>query len=234
MTGVTGIPAPGFADPARRAQRVFRSLLDALARPMSEHPIAGVAGSPLGAGLGAVALTLLDEDCAVWLDPVLSAKAEAMAWLVFHTGARIVTEPADAQFLLLTDGAHLPPLSTLAQGSDQAPHLSATILLASGDGLTGDEPPGAAGYVASGPGIEASRPFLARWAWQGFESEWRQNVAGFPRGVDLILVADDRVAALPRTTRVVALAGADRTGADETGADRTTADGAIEGERACM
>ncbi len=198
-TGAPAIPAPGFADPARDAQRVFRALLDALAHPARSYPltVAVPAPTPLGSGLGAVALTLLDEDCTVWLDAALSSSVEASSWLAFHTGARIVADAASARFLLVTDPAVLPPLELLEVGSDEAPHLYATVVLA-----TAAE--GGERYIARGPGIETAAEFSAPWAWPGFEADWRRNTAMFPRGIDLVLVSGGGVAALPRTTTIAA------------------------------
>ena len=76
MTTASAFPAPGFADPTRDAQRAFRAVLDALAHPARSFPLAGPADPPaaLGPGLAAVALTLLDEDCAVWLGGALGKR----------------------------------------------------------------------------------------------------------------------------------------------------------------
>ena len=114
--------APGFADPTRDAQRAFRAVLDALAHPTRPFPLAGPADPPaaLGPGLAAVALTLLDEDCAVWLGGALASDAEVAAWLAFHTGARRANAAAEADFVI-ADPAALPPLASLALGTDEAP-----------------------------------------------------------------------------------------------------------------
>ena len=37
---------------------------------------------------------------------------------------------------------------------------------------------------------------------QAFLADWATNGARFPRGIDLVLCAGDRLAALPRTTRI--------------------------------
>ena len=127
---VSAFHAPGFADPTRDAQRAFRAVLDAVAHPTRSFPLAGPAEPPaaLGRGLAAVALTLLDEDCAVWLGGHLAHDAEVTAWLAFHTGARRVNEAGAAGFVITDPGA-LPPLKSLALGTDEAPHLSATVVL---------------------------------------------------------------------------------------------------------
>ena len=124
------LPAPGFADPPRDAQRAFRTVLDALAHPTRSYPVAGPAEPPaaLGRALAAVALTLLDEDCDIWLGGALGRDAEVAAWLAFHTGARRVADPSAADFVVTAPDA-LPPLASLKLGTDEAPHLSATVVL---------------------------------------------------------------------------------------------------------
>jgi alpha-D-ribose 1-methylphosphonate 5-triphosphate synthase subunit PhnH len=195
------VPAPGFADPTRDAQRAFRAILDALAHPARPYPVYGPAEPPdaLGRGLAAVALTLLDEDCPVWLGGALGRDAETAAWLAFHTGAGRVGDPAAASFVITGPDA-LPPLASLALGTDEAPHRSATVVL---DVRARAVPgPGPARFTARGPGIDGTATLAAPWAADGFIDAWERNAGLFPRGVDLLLVDAGSVAALPRTTRL--------------------------------
>jgi len=196
------VPAPGFADPTRDAQRAFRAVLDALAHPARPFPLAGPAGPPaaLGRGLAAVALTLLDEDCAVWLGGALACDAEVTAWLAFHTGARRVAAAAEAGFVIAVPEA-LPPLESLALGTDEAPHRSATVVL-DVRGCVASPNTGPARFTARGPGIDGTAQLGAPWATDNFADAWQRNTELFPRGVDLLLVDDDTVTALPRTTRL--------------------------------
>jgi alpha-D-ribose 1-methylphosphonate 5-triphosphate synthase subunit PhnH len=196
-SGAPAIPAPGFADPTRDAQRAFRAILDALAHPARRYPLDGPVEPPaaLGRGLAAVALTLFDEAGAVWLGGDLAADAATRDWLAFHTGARFVAEAADAAFVV-TGPAALRALDALEAGTDEAPHLGATVVL----DIRGAS--GAARFTASGPGIETDAPLDAPWAPPGFADAWAANHARFPRGVDLLLVDGDGVTGLPRTTRL--------------------------------
>lgn len=191
------LPAPGFDDPPRDAQRAFRAVLDALARPGIAVPLTGPGRPPaaLGPGLAAVALTLLDTDCTVWLGGPLAVDAETIAWLDFHTGARRVADPAEAGFLI-TGPAALPPLDTLELGTDEAPHLSATVILDVREGSGPDR------YTASGPGVNGTVELAAPWAPPGFAAAWARNTAQFPRGADLLLTGAAEVTGLPRTTRL--------------------------------
>jgi alpha-D-ribose 1-methylphosphonate 5-triphosphate synthase subunit PhnH len=194
---VPAFPAPGFADPTRDAQRAFRAILNALAHPTRCYPLAGPAEPPaaLGPGLAAAALTLLDEDSAVWLGGVLAGDAEVAAWLAFHTGARRVEAAAAASFVIAAPDA-LPPLASLALGTEEAPHLSATVVL----DIRGCAGP--ARFTAQGPGIDGTATLAAPWAYDGFADEWHRNTELFPGGVDLLLVDSGTVTGLPRTTRL--------------------------------
>jgi alpha-D-ribose 1-methylphosphonate 5-triphosphate synthase subunit PhnH len=193
------LPAPGFADPARDAQRAFRAVLDALAHPTRSYPLTGPPEPPvaLGRGLAAVVLALLDEDCTVWLGGPLGRDAETAAWLAFHTGVRRVDDPAAAGFVVTAPSA-LPPLSSLALGTDEAPHRSATVVLDVRGCM------GPARFIARGPGVDGVAALAAPWAPVGFADAWRRNAEQFPRGVDLLLVDADALTALPRTTRLTA------------------------------
>ena len=212
------LPAPGFVDPTRDAQRAFRAVLDALAHPTRPYPVAGPGEPPaaLGRGLAAVALTLLDEDCAVWLGGAPGRDAEVAAWLAFHTGARRVDNPGAADFVIAGPDA-LPPLASLALGTDEAPHLSATVVLdvrgyanpaaapatgaaAAATGPAAGLAAGAARFTMRGPGIDGSAELAAPWAPEGFAEAWQRNTELFPRGVDLLLVDSGTVTGLPRTT----------------------------------
>lgn len=197
------LPTPGFADHTRDAQLAFRAVLDALAHPARSYPLPGPAEPPaaLGRGIAAVALTLLDEDCDVWLGGELGRDGETAAWLAFHTGARRTDDPAAAGFIVTGPDA-LPPLASLALGTDEAPHLSATVVLdvraSANSGVS------LARFAARGPGIDDVATLSAPWAKEDFADAWRQNTGLFPRGVDLLLVDSDSVTALPRTTRLTA------------------------------
>jgi alpha-D-ribose 1-methylphosphonate 5-triphosphate synthase subunit PhnH len=189
-------PVPGFTDPARDAQRAFRAVLDALSHPARRYPLAGPAQPPaaLGRGLAAVALALLDEQCAVWLGGALGRDAEVASWLAFHTGAGRA-DSATAGFVIAAPDT-LPPLAALALGTDEAPHLSATVVL----DIRGCA--GTARFTARGPGIDGTGTLAAPWAPDGFVAGWGANTALFPRGVDLLLVDEDTVTGLPRSTRL--------------------------------
>jgi alpha-D-ribose 1-methylphosphonate 5-triphosphate synthase subunit PhnH len=182
---------PGFADPVLGAQSSFRAMLHALSHPgrIVALPDAPLAPAPLGPALGALALALCDGETALWHD----GGAEVTQWLRFHTGAPLA-EARAARFLLAT--GRPPPFASLALGSDEAPQDGATLLLQVG------ALEAAAGWRLCGPGIATMTELRVSGAPSGFVAE-RAAVAGlFPRGLDIILCAGDRIAGLPRTTTI--------------------------------
>ena len=116
--------------------------------------------------------------------------------LRFHTGAPLVADPAEAMFALVADPAGLPRLDTFAQGTDEYPDRSTTLLVA----LSGLD--GGPALTLTGPGIERSLAFAPPVQQPDFWVQWGDNNARYPRGVDLVLAAGGRIAGLPRTTRI--------------------------------
>lgn len=188
----------GFANPVFDGQKMFRAVMDAMAQPGTIHSTGDLAAppAPLSAVAAAVALTLCDADTPFWLDPALQASSAARHWLGFHTGAPLANTPADAHFALVTDPAELIALENFAQGTQEYPDRSTTLILQvaslSGGTLLHLE----------GPGIETSANIAPASLPRHFVEQWKQNHARFPRGVDVILAAPEGVACLPRTTRI--------------------------------
>lgn len=186
---------PGFVDPVLDSQRAFRAVLDAMAHPgRVVTATAPGAPAPLGLAAAAVCLTLLDFDTPLWLDAA-AGTAEVVDYLRFHCGMALVEAPAAARFVLIADVTRMPSLDDIEAGTDERPDLSATVVVQVA-GLT----PGR-GPRLTGPGIEGE----ARLEVAGAPQLWAMasaNAERFPRGVDFILCAGDRLAALPRTTRV--------------------------------
>ena len=201
MTGLTARNhLPGFADPVHDAQRTFRAVLEAMARPTLAQPILATAlpetPAPLGRVAGAVILALCDEQTPVWLDRALTRSGDVCAWIRFHTGARLVDRPEDALFAIASSPSAAPRLADLAQGTDEEPHLSATLVI----DAVGAKPIGS--FTATGPGVNGSVTWDGAGLPGGFLAQWDANRAGFPRGVDVILAGTGEVRALPRTTKL--------------------------------
>ncbi|MFQ0813740.1 carbon-phosphorus lyase subunit PhnH [Brucella anthropi] len=193
----------GLVDPVTDAQAVFHAVMHAMANPGRIYPLqhAATPPKPLTPELGVIAATLLDHDATVWCDAAIRAQESATAWLTFHTGAPRVDHADAAQFALVSHVSGLPPLAGFSQGDAEFPDRSTTIVLAVASLTAGQ------GFVLKGPGIDGERALHVEGLPQDFTRQWRENGAQYPLGVDLVLVCDGAVAALPRTTRISALEG---------------------------
>ena len=197
MTTVAELPA-GFADKVLSAQSTFRTVMDAMARPGSIQRIASVAGTPdtMMRGAAAIALTLFDHDTPVWLDSRMSATANVAKWLKFHTSAPIVADSSIAGFALVGDPQSLPALDRFAFGSNEYPDRSTTLILQVECLTDGPE------IELRGPGIDGTVTLRASIHPQDLFERLAINGALFPRGIDVVLIHDDAVVAIPRTTRL--------------------------------
>lgn len=188
----------GFADPVFDAQTVFRQLMEALARPGTINTIEAFAAppEPLSPSVGAMAATLFDGDTKLWLDPRLAQRKELVGWLTFHTAAPIIEQAYDAQFAIVSSGAVLPSLESFAQGTQEYPDRSTTVILQT-ESLDGDTP-----LTLTGPGIKDRTVITPAGLPPHFCEQWAGNQSRFPRGVDMFLAAANGVIGLPRTTRI--------------------------------
>jgi alpha-D-ribose 1-methylphosphonate 5-triphosphate synthase subunit PhnH len=182
---------PGFTDPVQDGQSCFRAVLEALSRPGRIQTLdsALTPPAPLHPATAAVLLTLVDTETPLHHD----AGAEADAWLRFHCGCPMAPV-GEAGFVLAVTAP--PALGTLATGSDEEPERGATLILQVESLEAGK------GLRLRGPGIEHEHRLHVEGLPQGVLAD-RATLRGlFPQGVDIILCAGDRIAALPRTTLI--------------------------------
>ncbi len=218
--------ALAFADPVQEAQRAFRAVMNALARPGTIQPVAGLADAPapLSAVAAAVALTLADYETPLFLDTPLAANPDVARYLAFHSGARVVAAPSQASFAVIADPASMADFADFALGTDIYPDRSTTLILqvehllegatasplttaARGEGIRTSPPSTVASssdqsFILAGPGIKGDATLSASGLPADIAARLAANHALFPRGVDLILAGPDAVTALPRTTRI--------------------------------
>jgi phosphonate C-P lyase system protein PhnH len=121
---------------------------------------------------------------------LVEAGEDAAAWVRFHCGCALVA--GAAPFVLDPDAR----LLDLDPGTDEEPERGATLIL---EVTSLEESPG---WLLSGPGIRDTHHLRAQGAPPGFVRDWTANRARFPRGIDVILCAGTRIAALPRTVRI--------------------------------
>tara|TARA_R110002020_G_scaffold44066_3_gene127322 strand:- start:126 stop:725 length:600 start_codon:yes stop_codon:yes gene_type:complete len=188
----------GFADPVLESQTNFRAIMDALANPGTRQELVTPQSisHTLSPELVSILLTLADHDTPVWLDAVLRADTGLADFLAFHSGAPLVEAPDKAVFAVAGGAGQLPAFNRFNLGSQEYPDRSTTIALA--------VPSLSGGAVLSlrGPGIKDHIHISPQGLPADFTAQWSANREIFPRGVDLLLVADGAVIGLPRSTRI--------------------------------
>lgn len=178
----------GFKQPAFDAAYAFRALMEAMARPGDIHTLRGAAPpAPLSVAAGVAVLTLCDPDTPVFLSGSLDTEP-VRAWISFHTGAPL-SGPAACSFAVGT-WDDLLPISQFPIGTPEYPDRSATLIVEC-DSLE------QSGATLSGPGIRET----TRFGLPDNEA-LAENAAQFPLGLDFFFTAGDRIAALPRSTRI--------------------------------
>ncbi|HEY2052138.1 MAG TPA: phosphonate C-P lyase system protein PhnH [Caulobacteraceae bacterium] len=188
---------PAFRDPVRDSQTVFRQVMDAVARPGSQADLGAIVEPPAGldAAAAAVALTLFDFETTVWLDAVLSG-GEAEAWLRFHCGCPLVSDPAKAAFALISDAKAAPALSAFNPGDAKYPDRSTTVIVQV-ESLDGGRP-----VTLTGPGIKDSVTVAPKGLPEGFWAQMQDNNSKFQFGVDVVIVSGQTLIATPRSSHI--------------------------------
>ncbi|MEM7189780.1 MAG: phosphonate C-P lyase system protein PhnH [Pseudomonadota bacterium] len=177
----------GFANPPVQAAEGFRAALQAMSRPGQIEAVAGsTPPPPLSVAAGVLALVLCDHDTPIWLAPSVDG-SDIREWFAFHTGAPVALRAA-AQFAFGRWDEMLP-LTNFAIGTPEYPDRSATLIVEV-EGF-GDA------HRLTGPGIETDAHLTVP-----DPDAFRRNAALYPLGLDFFLTAGNRLAGVPRTTRV--------------------------------
>jgi len=180
----------GFTDAPIEAAIAFRAILDALSRPGTISTLTGATPpAPLSQAAGVLALTLFDATTPVHLAGAHDTPA-LRDWLVFHTGAPLVSAENASFAIGIWDALH--PVTCFSPGTPDYPDRAATLIIEMPT-LT------AQGARLRGPGIKdtalLSLPDIAAF---------QTNHARFPLGFDAFLTCGDTLAGLPRSTHVEA------------------------------
>jgi alpha-D-ribose 1-methylphosphonate 5-triphosphate synthase subunit PhnH len=186
--------ALAFADPVFDSQAAFRRILRAISAPGTILPCGEALAPPasLCAAAAAALLTLADFETPLWIAP--SFGDEVAAYLLFHTGAPRALAASEAAFALVDLAADGLVLDNFALGTAEYPDRSTTIVAQAATLEKG------APLTLTGPGIRDHARLAAAPLPADFVEQWTANRARFPLGVDLILTAGTRIAALPRST----------------------------------
>lgn len=187
----------GFADPVFASQDVFQAVMHAFSTPGTVASLGerALGPAPLCAAASAILLTLADYATPVWFEASEKTQ-DAAAWLTFHSGAPVVSEPAKASFVLLSETTDVEHWHEFARGTMEYPDRSATLI------LPVRSMDGGASLELTGPGIETSRMIAPTGLPNGFVAAMAVNTALYPLGFDIVLVCGAEAIALPRTTRI--------------------------------
>lgn len=195
----------GFSNPSLCSQAVFRQSLVALSLPGQPQALDMSLSNPsmqvpqnAHAAAAALLLALLDQDCKLWLSAGF-ANSDAAAWLRFHTGCVLVTDPGQADFVWVASANELPAFEKLAQGNDQYPELSATCVVQVTDF---DTSPCAGAWTISGPGIHGTKHLKLLGLSENFLAFRRISQIHAPCGLDFFFTHNDSLIGLPRSTHV--------------------------------
>jgi alpha-D-ribose 1-methylphosphonate 5-triphosphate synthase subunit PhnH len=181
----------GFADAPVQSARAFREVLEALARPGTIRRVEGASPpAPLSVAAGVALLVLTDPTTRLHLAGAADTPA-VRDWVAFHIGAPLA--PADTADFAVGTWDSLQPVTRFRIGQPDYPDRSATLIVEM-DRLVNHGP------ALTGPGIA-----LATWLNLPETAAFRANRALFPLGFDCLFTAGDRIAGLPRSTRVEAI-----------------------------
>ena len=185
---------PGFSAPSLDAQRVFRAVLEAWARPGTIETVSGLHDVPEGFDLASavVALTLIDQDTPVWLSDHTSPAAD---WLRFHCGCPLLEDSGEAAFGFAR-GAELNGLDGFNPGSAMSPEDGATLILQA-DSLTRGPR-----MKLTGPGIETEHSLQVTGIPARIWGARAELARDFPAGIDLVVTHASQLLAIPRTAHL--------------------------------
>ena len=172
------------------SQRTFRALLDALAHPGRRIALPDGAGTP-PALLVPLALADLGQRVAV-------VGADVARWAEHLSGATscALAEPADADQVVVLDGATADLVDSLRRGTALAPEEGCRLVLAC-QALGSD---GDVGLELRGPGVDGRTQVHVDGISTDVFTAIRAANASFPAGIDTFLVAADHtVVGLPRS-----------------------------------
>ncbi|GAL24538.1 PhnH protein [Vibrio variabilis] len=207
MTTIT----TAFQDAVHDSQHCFRLLLKAMSEPSEIFTLTKSEG--FGAMHKASTQTLLslaDNATPIWLSASHQDDAAIRENIRFHCGSPMTEAQHDASFAVIAErdlAAFDWNNAAFNLGCEEYPDQSTTVIVELGtlsssanqnlaqDGVS---------LTLAGPGIESTTTLSIGDVPVGFQHFLleRQQRFAFPLGIDLVLVSDDAIACLPRTTHI--------------------------------
>jgi alpha-D-ribose 1-methylphosphonate 5-triphosphate synthase subunit PhnH len=180
----------GFTDAPTQSAQAFRKIMNVMAKPgVIENLTIAVPPKPLSPAMGTLLLTLCDAQTPIFLTGEYNSPA-VREWITFHCNAPFTD--AVACMFVVGDWSSLQPLDQYPIGTSEYPDRSATLVIEV-DELKPQ------GYKLYGPGIKTTSQ-LSLPSLDAFQ----RNSMLFPLGLDFYFTCGEKIAALPRTTKVAA------------------------------
>lgn len=186
------------------AQRAFRQVLEAFARPGTVGQIDAFPKSGETAPVPDYFETAvrLFVDQAVTFCAVGAASHDVACWLTVQTHAKQV-QTQEADFVLVpatSDAIHVEAIAQAKPGTLEEPEKGAMVVLLV-DSISEVPAKGLTRLGLSGPGIEKTAElYVSQAEWAHARAERADE---YPCGIEILLVdGEGNVAALPRTTRI--------------------------------
>ncbi len=178
-------------DPVHDTRNCYRRLVDAYSRPGTIQPLDDIT-TPVDR---AVLATLVDGETRLYSPD--DALCEALA-----SQGRLDAADLDEATIVHSHGSTDGGVAEAPRGSLKEPSQGATVVyriptLAAGD-VTLDDAYDGTTVAIEGPGVPDRRTLTAALPASEFEAI-AQAQSTFPRGVDVVLTTEDRLAALPRS-----------------------------------
>ncbi|MEO1680859.1 MAG: phosphonate C-P lyase system protein PhnH [Pseudomonadota bacterium] len=165
------------------ANGAFAAILDALSRP-------GTTTLLPAPGPQVIVPALIDRECRVYADQ------PGLERLLADAGAKIVPLH-QADHVFFGPLASAEDLARLNRGSDLYPDDGATVVIEAQIGHGNS-------LRLSGPGIDGTQTIALGGLPAGFWAA-RESVLRYPMGFDLLVVDEDRLLGVPRSTKVEVL-----------------------------
>lgn len=177
------------------SQRIFRAVLDALARPGTLGRLPGIEDCP------APLLPLLVlADLSTPVSLLGSPSGQSREGEVRALTSAPVTGVSEARLVTALRPMTADELASVRTGTAEAPEEGALVTLA-----VNSFTPNGSSLQLTGPGVSGAAELSVDGLPSGFTEARRALTEAFPAGADFLLVAPDgRIAGLPRTTVVSA------------------------------
>lgn len=188
-------------DPIADTQAIFRVALNALSWPGSIRQLPVRAeGAPVNPWAAGLLITLLDHEVALAVDAFPGS--EGLETFVRQRTNAAAAGPSGADFVLASADTVAPELPLrLTAGSLDYPDDGATLVLLVN--ALGEREKAGLRLGLAGPGVPEGHDLRVAGLQAELIEARNQAVAGYPCGIDLMLVdAGGRFAALPRSTRI--------------------------------